>query len=183
MKILRNELKNELNIRTEKNFPKESIEFIDIMPLIIQKDTFKEIINKFVEEISDKKIDYIVGPEARGLILGSAVANKLEVGFIPVRKAGKLPPSTVEKILEYKKEYGKDVLELPKLVNEEYKEKRFYIIDDIYATGNTMKSIKHTIEDLGGIVVGQGVIMNIVELNDDNNIFSLLDINEGETEC
>ena len=64
MKILRNELKNELNIRTEKNFPKESIEFIDIMPLIIQKDTFKEIINKFVEEISDKKIDYIVGPEA-----------------------------------------------------------------------------------------------------------------------
>ena len=52
MKILRNELKNELNIRTEKNFPKESIEFIDIMPLIIQKDTFKEIINKFVEEIT-----------------------------------------------------------------------------------------------------------------------------------
>lgn len=183
MKILRNELKNELNIRTEKNFPKESIEFIDIMPLIIQKDTFKEIINKFVEEISDKKIDYIVGPEARGLILGSAVANKLEVGFIPVRKAGKLPPSTVKEILKYKKEYGNDVLELPKLVNEEYKEKRFYIIDDIYATGNTMKSIKHTIEDLGGIVVGQGVIMNIVELNDDNNIFSLLDINEGETEC
>lgn len=94
-----------------------------------------------------------------------------------------MPPSTVEKILKYKKEYGKDVLELPKLVNEEYKEKRFYIIDDIYATGNTMKSIKHTIEDLGGIVVGQGVIMNIVELNDDKNIFSLLDINEGETEC
>lgn len=183
MKILRNELKSKLNIRTEKNFPKESIEFIDIMPLIIQKDTFEEIINKFVEEISDKKIDYIVGPEARGLILGSAVASKLEVGFIPVRKAGKLPPSTVEKILKYKKEYGKDVLELPKLVNEEYKEKRFYIIDDIYATGNTMKSIKHTIEDLGGIVVGQGVIMNIVELNDDKNIFSLLDINEGETEC
>ena len=57
MKILRNELKNELNIRIDKNFPKESIEFIDIMPLIIQKDTFKEIINKFVEEISDKKID------------------------------------------------------------------------------------------------------------------------------
>ena len=183
MKILRNELKSKLNIRTEKNFPKESIEFIDIMPLIIQKDTFEEIINKFVEEISDKKIDYIVGPEARGLILGSAVASKLEVGFIPVRKAAKLPPSTVEKILKYKKEYGKDVLELPKLVNEEYKEKRFYIIDDIYATGNTMKSIKHTIEDLGGIVVGQGVIMNIVELNDDKNIFSLLDINEVETEC
>lgn len=183
MKILRNALKNRLNIRTEKNFPKEGIEFIDIMPLIIQKDTFEEIINKFVEEISDKKIDYIVGPEARGLILGSAVANKLKVGFIPVRKAGKLPPSTVEKIFEYEKEYGKDVLELPKLVNEEYNEKRFYIIDDIYATGNTMNSIKHTIEDLGGIVVGQGVIMNIVELNDDNDIFSLLDINEGETKC
>ena len=81
-------------------------------------------------------------------------------------------------------EYKDDKLYINnKLVNEEYKEKRFYIIDDIYATGNTMKSIKHAIEDLGGIVVGQGVIMNIVELNDDNNIFSLLDINEGETEC
>ena len=178
MKILKNELKNELNIRTEKDFPQKGIEFIDIMPLIIQKETFNEIIEKFVTEIKEKKVDYIVGPEARGLILGAAIAMKLNVGFIPIRKAGKLPPTTVAKKFEYEKEYGKDQLELPKLVNEEYQGKRVYIVDDIYATGNTMKAIKETIEELGGIVAGEGVIMNIVELNNDKNIFSLIDINE-----
>ena len=79
MKILKNELKNELNIRTEKNFPQEGIEFIDIMPLIIQKETFNEIIDKMSTEISNKKVDYIVGPEARGLFIGSAIAYKLNV--------------------------------------------------------------------------------------------------------
>ena len=178
MKILKNELKNKLNIRTEKNFPRKGIEFIDIMPLIIQKETFNEIIEKFVTEIKEKKVDYIVGPEARGLILGAAIAKELNIGFIPIRKAGKLPPTTVEKQFEYEKEYGKDELELPKLVNEEYQGKKIYIVDDIYATGNTMKAIKETIEELGGIVTGEGVIMNIVELNNDKNIFSLIDINE-----
>jgi len=178
MKILKNELKSELNIRTEKNFPKEGIEFIDIMPLIIQEETFSEIIEKFAQEIQNKNVDYIVGPEARGLIIGAAVANKIGIGFIPVRKAGKLPPSTVEMKFEYEKEYGKDILELPKLVNEEYKGKSFYIVDDIYATGNTMKAIKKAIQDAGGIIKGQGVIMNIKELNNDTDIYSLLDINE-----
>ena len=178
MKILKSELKSELNIRTEKNFPKEGIEFIDIMPLIIQKETFKEIIEKFVEEIKNKQVDYIVGPEARGLIIGAAVANQLNIGFIPVRKAGKLPPSTVEVKFEYEKEYGKDMLELPKLVNEEYAGKSFYIVDDIYATGNTIKAIKQAIERAGGIIKGEGVIMNIKELNNDSHIYSLLDINE-----
>ena len=178
MKILKNELKNKLNIRTEKNFPKEGIEFIDIMPLIIQKETFAEIIEKFIEEINNKNVDYIVGPEARGLIIGAAIANRLGIGFIPVRKAGKLPPSTVEMKFEYEKEYGKDILELPKLINEEYKGKSFYIVDDIYATGNTMKAIKSAIENAEGIIKGQGVIMNIKELNNDLHIYSLLDINE-----
>ena len=178
MKILKNELKSELNIRTEKDFPKKGIEFIDIMPLIIQKETFSEIVDKFVEEIKDKKVEYIVGPEARGLILGAVIANKLNIGFIPVRKAEKLPPTTVEKTFEYEKEYGKDKLELPKLVKEEYKNKRFYIVDDIYATGNTMNAIIQAIQELQGIVVGKGVIMNIVELNKEVNLFSLLDINE-----
>ena len=177
MKILKNKLKSQLNIRTQKDFPIEGIEFIDIMPLIIQKEIFKEIVEKFVEEIKDKDVDYIVGPEARGLIIGAAVANELEIGFIPVRKAGKLPPETVEKQFEYEKEYGKDKLELPKLVNEEYKNKKFYIIDDIYATGNTMKAITQAIQEIGGIIKGQGDIMNIKELNNDE-VFSLLDVNE-----
>ena len=179
MKILRNALKSKLNIRTEKNFPKEGIEFIDIMPLIIQKDTFEEIIEKFIEEIKEKNVDYIVGPEARGFIIGAAIASRLKIGFIPVRKAGKLPPSTVTRQFEYEKEYGKDQLELPKLVDEKYENKKFYIVDDIYATGNTMSAIKQAIIDESGIVTGQGVIMNIKELNNESNLFSLLDINEN----
>lgn len=178
MKILKNELKNTLNIRTEKDFPIKGIEFIDITPLILQKDIFNEIIERFVIELKDKKLDYIVMPEARGFLFGTAVANRLNLGCIPVRKKGKLPPTIVEKQFEYQKEYGKDILELPKLVNGKYKDKRFYLIDDIYATGNTLASIKNNIEELGGIVVGEGVILNIVELNNNKELFSLIDVNE-----
>ena len=178
MKVLKNNLKNELNIRTEKNFPIEGIEFIDITPVIIQKETLKEIIDKFEEELKEKNIDYIVAPEARGFLFGVAVADRLNIGCIPVRKKGKLPPTTVESVFEYEKEYGMDKLELPKLVNDEYKDKNFYIIDDIYATGNTMKAISKAIENLGGNVVGKGVLMNIAKLNNDTDIFSLLDIEE-----
>ena len=178
MKILKNVLKNELNIRTERDFPVEGIEFIDITPLVLQKETFKEITNKFVEFLKDKKVDYIVAPEARGFLFGTAVANELNVGCIPVRKKGKLPPTTVEMQFEYEKEYGKDILELPKLVNDDYKNNNFYIIDDIYATGNTIKSIKDSIKQLGGNVIGEGVVMNIVELNNNKDLFSLIDVNE-----
>ena len=178
MKILRNELKNELNIRTEKDYPIKGIEFIDITPLIIQKETLQEITDLFVKEIKKKKVDYIVAPEARGFLFGSMIANILKIGLIPVRKKGKLPPTTVEKSFEYEKEYGKDTLELPKLVGEEYKNKTFYIIDDIYATGNTIQSIKKAIESLGGTISGVGVILNIKELNHDMEVFSLIDVNE-----
>lgn len=177
MKVLKNNLKNELNIRTELDFPIEGIEFIDITPLIIQKDTLKEIIEAFVTEIKDKNVDYIVAPEARGFLFGSAIANELNIGCIPVRKKGKLPPSTVEEVFSYVKEYGKDEMELPKLVNESYKDKKFYIVDDIYATGNTMNAIADAIKKLGGIVIGKGVVMNIIALNNDE-IFSILDVEE-----
>ena len=171
MKILKNQLKSKLNLRTQMDFPVKGVEFIDINPLVLQKEIFNEIIDKFIEEIKNKNIDYIVAPEARGFLFGSAIADKLKVGLIPVRKKGKMPPTTVEKEFTYEKEYGKDILELPKLVNEEYKNKNFYIIDDIYATGNTAQSIKKTIEEL------EGNVLNIVELNQDK-IFSLIDINE-----
>lgn len=178
MKIIKNKLKNELNIRTEKNYPIEGVEFIDIMPLIIQKETLKEIIDLFVEEIKNKNVDYIVAPEARGFLLGTAIANKLNIGCLPVRKHKKLPTTTVEAKIEYEKEYGKDILELPKLVKTTYENKKFYIVDDIYATGNTIEKIKEAIEKLGGKVLGKGVILNIIELNNKKDIFSILDINE-----
>ena len=178
MKILKNKLKSELKIRTEKDFPKKGIEFIDITPLFLQKETLKEMNSLFVKEIKKHEVDYIVGPEARGFLLGSMLSISLGVGFIPVRKQGKLPPTTVEGKVNYTKEYGDDVLELPKLVEESYKGKKFYLVDDIYATGNTMNAIKTKIEELGGIIAGEGVILNIVELNNKKDMISLIDINE-----
>lgn len=90
MKILRNTLKNELNIRTQKNYPIEGVEFIDIMPLIIGKDTLKEIIDLFVEKIENMKIDYIIAPEARGFLLGSAIADRLNIRMYSGKKTGKI---------------------------------------------------------------------------------------------
>lgn len=178
MKIINNKLKSDLNIRTEKDFPIKGIEFIDITPLLIQKETLKEITELFVEELKNKEIDYIVAPEARGFLFGSSVANELNIGLIPVRKKGKLPPTTVEKDFAYEKEYGLDFLELPKLVNTSFENKNFYLIDDIYATGNTLRAIKDTIKSLNGNIVGEGVVMNIKELNNNNELFSIIDINE-----
>ena len=178
MKVLKNNLKSKLNIRTEMNFPIQGIEFIDINPILIDKEIYNKVIENFIIEIQDKKIDYIISPEARGFLFGCPVASRLNIGFIPVRKKGKMPPTTVEKSFEYEKEYGKDILELPKLINNEnYENKNFYIIDDIYATGNTARAIKQTIKDLGGNILGTGVVINIKELNNDE-VFSLIDINE-----
>lgn len=179
MKILKNKFKNELNIRTEKNYPIDGVEFIDIIPLVMQKETLKEMIDLFVEEIKNKNIDYIVAPEARGFLLGTAIAKELNIGCLPVRKQGKLPPTTVEAKIEYEKEYGKDIVELPKLINSTYENKKFFIVDDIYATGNTVRKIEDTIKRLGGIVLGKGVILNIAELNSSKDVFSLIDVNEG----
>ena len=179
MKILKNNLNCELNIRTEKDFPRKGIEFIDITPLIIQKNVLKKITNTFAKELKNKNIDYILVPEARGFLFGACVATKLGIGLIPVRKKGKLPPSTVEKSFDYVKEYGKDTLEIPKLVNNSYKNKNFYILDDIYATGNTHKAIEKAVTKLGGNIIGVGVVLNIKELNNNKELFSIIDINES----
>ena len=178
MRIINNKIKSELNIREEKNYQVEDVNFIDITPLIMDAKIFNKIISSFTNELKGKNIDYIVAPEARGFLFASAVASRLKTGIIPVRKLGKLPPSYVEAKFNYEKEYGKDILELPKLVNDNYKNKNFYIIDDIYATGNTINTIKNQIIKLGGKVIGVGAIINIVELNDSKELYSLIDINE-----
>ena len=177
MEILKNVLSNKINVRTEKNFPIEGIEFIDVTPIFMDIDMLSEVTDLLVNEIIKHEVDYIVAPEARGFLLGTIIAKELNIGVIPVRKKGKLPPTSVEATFEYEKEYGKDYMELPKLLNENYLDKKFYIVDDIYATGNTMNSIEKEIEKLGGKVLGKAVIMNIPELNNDE-VFSLIDIKE-----
>ena len=96
-------------IRVIEGFPKEGISFKDITTLISDGKAFKEAVNIMRKNLEYRNIDYIVGPEARGFVFGSAVAYALNVGFIPVRKPGKLPGETVS--YEYALEYGTDVLE------------------------------------------------------------------------
>ena len=119
MKILKNKMKSELNIRTEKDFPKKGIEFIDITPLFLQKETLKEMHDLFVKEMKNKKPDYVVGPEARGFLLGSMLSISLGAGFIPVRKQGKLPPTTVEGKVNYTKEQLKALKKQQKLAKKQ----------------------------------------------------------------
>lgn len=176
MKILKNLLNYELPIRTQNDFPIKGVEFIDITPFITDNKIYNDIINSFTHYLKDMKIDYIVAPEARGFLFGCSVANKLDCGFIPSRKVGKFPSDYIEKSFSYTKEYGKDSMCLPKLYEKEYKDKNFYIIDDVYATGNTAKAIEQTIIELGGNLLGTGVLLNIATLNNNKALFSIIDV-------
>ena len=145
------------SIRVIENYPKEGISFKDITTLLKDKEAFIYTVDTIVELCRDKNVDLVVGPEARGFVLGAPVAYGLGVGFIPVRKPGKLPSETVS--FEYDLEYGKDLLEIHKDAIQPGQ--RVILADDLLATGGTSLATVRLIEKLGGIVVG---IMFVIEL-------------------
>ena len=136
-------------IRVIEDFPEKGISFKDITTLTKDGEAFRETVNRIVEDLKGKDIDYIAGPEARGFLLGAAVAYALGVGFIPVRKPGKLPGETAS--YEYELEYGKSKLEIHLDAIE--KGKKVAIVDDLLATGGTVSSVVKLIESLGAEVV------------------------------
>lgn len=145
------------SIRVIEDFPKEGISFKDITTLLKDKEAFIYTVDTIVELCRDKNVDLVVGPEARGFVLGAPVAYGLGVGFIPVRKPGKLPSETVS--FEYDLEYGKDLLEIHRDAIQPGQ--RVILADDLLATGGTSLATVRLIEKLGGIVVG---IMFVIEL-------------------
>lgn len=147
-------------IRVIEDFPAEGISFKDITTLIKDKEAFKYAIDKMVDDLKDKNLDYIVGPEARGFIFGTAVAYKLGIGFVPVRKPGKLPADIESE--EYELEYGTNTLEIHKDSIEEGK--RVAIVDDLLATGGTITSAIKLIERLGGDVVALEFLIELESL-------------------
>ncbi len=147
-------------IRVIDNFPIEGISFKDITTLIKDKDAFKEAVDIVVKDLKEKDIDYIVGPEARGFLFGAPVAYALGAGFIPVRKAGKLPGQTV--IEEYQLEYGTNSLEIHMDAFEDGK--RIAIVDDLLATGGTMASAAKLIEKLGGEIIAMEFLVELESL-------------------
>lgn len=143
------------------NYPEEGVIFRDISPLMAEGDAYRYATNKIVEYAKEREIDMIVGPEARGFIVGCPVAYELGVGFAPARKKGKLPRETIE--VDYDLEYGTATLTLHKDALKPGQ--RVLICDDLLATGGTMAATIELIEKLGGVVAGLAFLVELKDLN------------------
>lgn len=143
-----------------KNFPKENILFRDITPLMQNGDAYKYAVEKIVKFAREQGAQVIVGPEARGFIFGCPVAYDLGIGFIPVRKPGKLPREVIS--VRYELEYGSNQLCLHK--DSIKPGQKVLIIDDLLATGGTVKATIKLVEQLGGIVCGLAFLIELVAL-------------------
>lgn len=148
-------------IRNIKDFPKEGINFKDITTVLKDKEAFHYLINQMADKLRDKDIDIIVGPEARGFLIGAPLAYELGAGFVPVRKPGKLPAETVS--VEYELEYGTDKLEMHKDAIKPGQ--KVVVVDDLLATGGTVHSTVKLIEELGGEVVAISFFIELEFLN------------------
>ncbi len=148
-------------IRIIDGFPKEGISFKDVTTLIQDGEALKCSIDEIAKHLKDKEIDVIVGPEARGFIFGVPVAYALGVGFVPVRKKGKLPYDTIS--VEYQLEYGSDILEIHKDAIKPGQ--RVAIIDDLLATGGTIASVAKLVEAVEGKVEAVDFVIELTELN------------------
>ena len=148
-------------IRDIKDFPKEGIIFKDITPLLKDAGAFEQSTNALLELVGDKKIDKVVGMESRGFFFAPLLASKLGAGFIPIRKAGKLPYHTISEV--YTLEYGEDVLEIHEDAFE--KGERILIHDDVLATGGTANAVCKLIEKMGGEIVQCNFLIELDFLN------------------
>jgi adenine phosphoribosyltransferase len=137
-------------IRSIPDFPKKGVMFRDITTLLKDGEAFRYSVDKMVESCRGKKIDAVLGAEARGFIYGAVIAYKLGVGFIPVRKPGKLPYKTCE--ASYELEYGKNILQMH--IDAVNKGDRILIVDDLAATGGTARAKAKLVEEMGGEVAG-----------------------------
>lgn len=163
-------------VRDIPDFPKKGIIFKDITPLFLNPSSLKEIVVKISDHYANQKIDLVVGAEARGFLIGPAVAINLNAGFVPVRKPGKLPYETAS--MTYELEYGTDTLEIHKdavKANE-----NVLMVDDLLATGGTMAASCKLVESLGGKIRGCAFIIELGFLNGRDmlskyDIFSLIE--------
>ena len=147
-------------IATIEGFPKEGISFKDITPLLQDGDAFNYTLNKLIEFAKKQGANVIVGPESRGFIFGTPVAFGLNIGFVPIRKPGKLPRKTIE--YNYDLEYGSNTLCMH--WDAIKPGQKVVIIDDLLATGGTVEAAIKLIEKLGGEVVGLAFLIELDEL-------------------
>ncbi|MEF3312460.1 adenine phosphoribosyltransferase [Paenibacillus sp. GYB004] len=149
------------HIRVIPDFPQPGIRFKDITTLLNNGPVYKEVIDHLAQRYRDSGIDLVAGPEARGFVIGAPLAYALGVGFVPIRKSGKLPGETIE--VGYDLEYGKDKLAMHK--DAIRPGQRVLIADDLLATGGTIASTLQLIRQLGGDVVGATFLIELSYLN------------------
>ena len=147
-------------IRTVPDFPKPGINFFDITTLLADAEAFALACQAMADPYRNQNIDLVVGAESRGFIFGAAVARELNVGFIPVRKPGKLPAQTIAQ--EYELEYGTDKLEIH--ADAIQNGQRILMVDDLLATGGTMQAACRMVEQLGGKIVGISFLIELTFL-------------------
>ena len=147
-------------IRTIVDFPHEGIMFRDVTTLFADPRGFRMCIDQMLHPYAGQPIDKVVGLEARGFILGGAIAHQLGTGFVPVRKKGKLPGTTISQ--DYKLEYGEAIVEIHDDAIEAGE--RILVVDDLLATGGTAQAGIQLIERLGGDIVGCSFIVDLPEL-------------------
>lgn len=148
-------------IREVPDFPKKGILFYDITTLLKDKAGFATLIDRFSEHYIKHKVDLVLGMEARGFIFAPALAYRLNAGFVPVRKPGKLPAETVK--YDYALEYGTNSLEIHKDAIQPGQ--RVLIVDDLLATGGTAEATAKLVSLLGGLVAGLGFVVELNFLN------------------
>lgn len=148
-------------VTTVENWPKEGISFKDITTIMDNGPAYKYATDQIVEYAKEVGAEIIVGPEARGFIIGCPVAYALTIGFAPVRKPGKLPREVIS--ADYGLEYGTDTLTMHKDAIKPGQ--KVLICDDLLATGGTVEATVRLIEELGGEVVGAAFIIELMELN------------------
>ncbi|MDW7674513.1 MAG: adenine phosphoribosyltransferase [Bacillota bacterium] len=152
-------------IREIADYPKEGIGFKDITTLLQDGPAFKQAIQQLADKFRDAKVDVIVGPEARGFLIGAPLAFELGVGFVPVRKQGKLPGETIS--CEYQLEYGTDVLEMHK--DSIKPNENVLIVDDLLATGGTINATVDMVRKSGANVIGLGFLIELTFLEGRKN--------------
>ena len=152
------DLKNK--IRSIPDFPKKGIIFRDITPVLQDSKAFKFLIKELIKPYKNKKIDKVVGIDARGFLLAAPIAYKLGAGLCIVRKKGKLPYQTVSQ--NYSLEYGEETIEMHK--DSILPGEKVIIVDDVIATGGTLKATVDLVEKLGGKIVGISVFIELRDL-------------------
>jgi adenine phosphoribosyltransferase len=162
-------------IRHVPDFPKAGILFYDVTTLLRDPEGFKISIDSLATPYRDRGIGLVVGVESRGFILGAAVADRIGAGFVPVRKVGKLPSTTIR--ATYDLEYGSDSLEMHRDAVEPGQ--RVLIVDDLLATGGTASATVNLVKQLGGSVEGVAVLIELADLNgrarlQGENVFAVL---------